>query len=131
MSRKNIRCGKVIIPAGARPWPHERKVAKILSQAGYDIEFIPETNIKTPDIYIGRTTYEIKSPVSSKIDAVQRNITKALAKTSNVVFDGSRMKIRDDQIIRELIKLRGWGKGLKKTLFINKAGVIIDIEKLL
>ena len=129
MNRKKIRCGKVIIPADARPWPHERKVAKILSRAGYNIEFIPETSIKTPDIYIEHTAYEIKSPVSNKIDAVERNVTKALAKTSNVVFDGSRMKIRDDQITRELIKLRRWGKGLRKILFIDKSGAIIDISK--
>lgn len=131
MNRKNPHPGRVIIPANANPWPHEKKVAKILAIAGYDVKFIPETNIKTPDIYLNRTAYEIKSPISNKIDAIERNLTRALVKCSNVILDGSRMKVRDDQIMRELIKRRKVGKGLKKLLFINKKGTVIDIEALI
>ena len=129
--KNNVRRGKVVTPANANPWPHEERVAKILALAGYRVEFIPELNIKTPDIYLGRTMYEIKSPVSDKVDAVERNITRALAKCPNVIFDGSRMKVRDDQIMKELIKRRKQGKGLRKLLFINKRGMLIDIETLI
>ena len=125
---KNKDRGKVVIPAGANPWPHEKRVAKILALAGYYVEFIPETNIGTPDIYLGRTIYEIKSPISDKVDAIERNITRALKKSPNIIFDSSRMKVRDKQVMRELIKRRRAGKGLKKLLFINKKGMIIDIE---
>lgn len=106
-------------------------MAKILALAGYRVEFIPEATIKTPDIYLGRTAYEIKSPISDKINAVERNLTRALAKCQNIIFDSSRMKVRDDQIMRELIRRRREGKGLKKLLFINKRGMIIDIEALI
>lgn len=126
-----IERGKVIIPADANPWPHEKKVAKVLAIAGYYVEFIPEANIKTPDIYLGHTAYEIKSPTSNKVDAVERNLTRALEKCPNIIFDGSRMKVRDNQIIRELIKRRKLGKGLKKLLFINKHGDVVDIEALI
>ena len=128
---KNKDRGKVVIPAGANPWPHEKRVAKILALAGYYVEFIPETNIGTPDIYLGRTIYEIKSPISDKVDAIERNITRALKKSPNIIFDSSRMKVRDKQVMRELIKRRRAGKGLKKLLFINKKGMIIDIEALI
>lgn len=131
MSRKIKKRGRVVTPAGANPWPHEKRVAKILALAGHYVEFIPETNIKTPDIYLGHVTYEIKSPISSKVDAIERNITRALEKCPNIIFDSSRMKVRDDQIMRELVKRRRIGKGLKKLLLVNKKEMIIDIESLI
>ncbi len=126
-----IKQGKVIIPANARPWAHEERVAKILALAGYRVEFIPESSIKTPDIYLDCTPYEIKSPVSGKIGAIERNLTRALVKCPNIIFDGSRMKVRDDRIMRELIKCRRSGRGLRKLLFVNKRGAVIDIEGLI
>lgn len=131
MKNKKIKRGRVVTPADANPWPHEKQVARILALAGHYVEFIPETNIKTPDIYLEQTIFEIKSPISNKLDAVERNITRALEKSPNVIFDGSRMKVRDGQIMRELVKRRKAGKGLKKLLFINKRGMIIDIDALI
>ena len=131
MKNKNSKRGRVVIPADTNPWPHEKQVAKILALAGHYVEFIPETSMKTPDIYLERTIFEIKSPISNKIDAIERNITRALEKSPNVIFDSSRMKVRDNQIMRELIKRRKAGKGLKKLLFINKRGIIIDIDTLI
>ena len=128
MNKRDSKLGRIIIPADVNPWPHERRVAKILALAGHRVEFIPETKIKTPDIYLDYTMYEIKSPVSNKMDAVERNIARVLTKCPNIIFDSSRMKVRDDQIMRELIKRRQVGKGIKKLLFINKRGIIIDIE---
>jgi hypothetical protein len=129
--KNNVGRGKVITPAGANPWPHEERIARILALAGHRVEFVPEANIKTPDIYLDRTMYEIKSPISNKVDAVERNITRALMKCPNIIFDSSRMKVRDDQIMKELVKRRKLGKGLRKLLFINKRGMIIDIESLI
>ena len=131
MNDKDMKRGRVVTPADANPWPHEKQVAKIVALAGHYVEFIPEANIKTPDIYLERTIFEIKSPISNKIGAVERNITRALEKSPNVIFDSSRMKVRDDQIMRELIKRRKAGKGLKKLLFVTKRGMIIDIDALI
>ena len=128
--QKNAKHGKVVIPSDASPWPHEKRVARILVLAGHYVEFIPETTIKTPDIYLERTVYEIKSPTSNKLDAVERNLTRALEKCPNVIFDSSRMKVRDNQIRKELVKRRKAGKGLKKLIFITKQDEIVDIEEL-
>ncbi|MBQ6593683.1 hypothetical protein IJI00_01255 [Candidatus Saccharibacteria bacterium] len=68
----------------SNPWPHEKQVAKILALAEHYVEFIPETSIKTPDIYLERTIFEIKSPISDKIDAIERNITRALEKAQTL-----------------------------------------------
>lgn len=126
-----MKKGKIIIPAKCNPWPHERRVAQLLALNGKEVEFIPESNIKTPDFYINRTMYEIKSPISNKVDAVERNLTRALSKSPNIVFDSSRMKVRDNQVLCELIKRKRAGKGIKRVLFINKKGKIIDIDSLI
>ena len=74
MNNKNIKRGRVVTPADANPWPHEQKVAKILALAGHYVEFIPETNLKTPDIHLDSTIYEIKSPITNNPKKVVRNV---------------------------------------------------------
>ena len=128
---KKVKIGMVIIPDGADPWPHEKRVAKILAASGHCVEFIPESGMKTPDIYLDGVMYEIKSPVSDKVDAVERNIVRALVKCQNIVFDSSRMKVRDYRIIGELIRIRKAGKGVKKLIFVNKQREVIDIKGLI
>lgn len=126
-----MKNGRIIIQAGRKPWPHELRVANILALAGHDVEFICETSIKMPDIFVDNTAYEIKSPISDKVDAIERNIVRALEKCPNIILDSSRMRIGDAQVLHELVKRRKNGKGMKKVLFINKYGSIIDIEKLI
>lgn len=123
-----IQKGKVVIPADARPWPHEQCVAKILAMAGYYVEFIPEVNLKTPDIYLNKTMFEIKSPFTNNPKKIVRNVKRALEKCPNVVIDSSRIKgLRDDAVQRILKNKRKDFNGLKRLLFINKRGQIIDI----
>ena len=70
---KKPQTGKIIIPASANPWPHEKRVAKILAQAGYRVEFIPEGTIGTADIYLNKTIYEIKSPKSNNESGIVKS----------------------------------------------------------
>ena len=126
-----MKNGRIIIQAGRKPWPHELRVANVLALAGHDVEIICETSIKMPDIFVDNTAYEIKSPISDKVDAIERNIVRALEKCPNIILDSSRMRIGNNQILHELIKRRKNGKGMKRVLFIDKHGLIIDIEKLI
>ena len=120
--------GRVIIPADANPWPHEVQVAKILALAGHSVEFIPEANLKTPDIYLDGTMYEIKSPITNNPKKIIRNVKRALEKCPNVIIDSSRVKgLRDDAIQRTLKNKVKDLSGLKKLIFINKRGQIVDI----
>ena len=115
--------GRVVIPADANPWPHEVRVAKILALAGYSVEFIPEANLKTPDIYLDGTMYEIKSPITNNPKKIIRNVKRALEKCPNVIIDSSRVKgLRDDAIQRTLKNKTKDLSGLKKLIFINKRG---------
>lgn len=120
--------GRVVIPADANPWPHEVQVAKILALAGHSVEFIPEANLKTPDIYLDSTMYEIKSPITNNPKKIIRNVKRALEKCPNVVIDSSRVRgLRDDAIQRTLKNKVKDLAGLKNLIFINKRGQIVDI----
>ncbi len=128
MNRSRQKGGRVVTPADANPWPHEQKVAKILALAGHYVEFIPESNIKTPDIYLDATMYEIKSPITNDPKKIIRNVKRALEKCPNVIIDSSRVKVLSDYIVQRTLKnkIKDLPK-LKNLLFINKRGQIIDI----
>ena len=127
------KLGRVIKPADATPWPHEERVAEILSKAGYEVEFIPE--IKTtgmPDILLNGVRFEIKSPKSGKANTWEQRLKDATNNQSqNIVFDSSRIKGAPD------FKVLSWLRSkyrtqpqIKKLIFIDKKGKItIDFTK--
>lgn len=120
--------GKVVIPAGVRPWPHELRVANILALAGHGVEFLPTSMIKTADILLDGVEFEIKSPLTNNPKKIIRNIKRALQQSPNVIIDSSRISgMRDDVLRRLLINRAKDQKTLKRLLFITKRGQIIDI----
>ena len=124
--------GKIIIPAGRKPWPHELRVANILAMAGHSIEFLPESNASTADILLDEVEYEIKSPFTNKSDKLERNIKRGLKQSKNIIFDSSRIKnMRDDNLRRFLIKKAREQKQIGKLILITKRGQIIDIKSLI
>lgn len=130
--KRKVNGGKIVIPADANPWPHERRVAKILVQAGYNVEFIPKTNIGTPDIYLGNVRYEIKSPITNKTNTLERRLKEAVTKQScNIIIDSSRTRnLPDYRLQAWLISKCRMQPQIKRLLFINKRGEIIDIKAL-
>mgnify|MGYP007101824699 CR=1 FL=1 len=120
------KAGQIVIPSGTSPWPHELRIAVILSNAGYRVEFIHEYNsAKTADFLLNGVPYELKSPKSSKIDAVERNLKRATKQSRNIVFDSSRMKnLRDDKIRGNLIFQAKHQKLIDNIIFIDKHGRI-------
>jgi hypothetical protein len=81
-----MKLGKIIILPDADVWPHELSTAKALASAGYTVEFRVNENIefvKSPDILIDNEIWEIKSPKSSKLVAVERNLKKAYHQSTN------------------------------------------------
>ena len=124
--------GQIIIPADANPWAHELNVAKILALAGHNIKFITEANIKTPDIYLDGVEFEIKCPITSDPKKIIRNVKRALEKCPNVIICSARVKhLRDDKIQNILKNKKKDLRTLKKLIFINKKGQIIDISSLI
>ena len=127
------RKAQIVIPAGLCPWPHELRVAQILSLAGHTVEFLPTRSSKTADILLDGIEYEIKSPRTNKTNTLEHLIKKALRQSSNIIIDSSRTngkKMRDDQIRAFLISKARRHRQIKRLLFITRGGQIIDIKAL-
>lgn len=131
MDDKNIKRGRIIIPGGRKPWPHELRIANILAMAGHNIEFLPESNISTADILLDGVEYEMKSPLTNKPAKLERNIKRGLKQSKNIIFDSSRIKnMRDDNLRRFLTKKAKEQKQIGELILITKHGQIIDIKSL-
>jgi len=126
--------GSIIIPAGLQVWEHELKTAEVLAQRGYVVEFVAVSThykIKSADVIIDDVLYEIKSPVASKLSAVERNLKRAYHQSVNIIFDSRRMKYLPDKFIqKELVKQFVLTKNIKSILFVNRKQEVIDISTL-
>ena len=123
--------GKIIIPAGRKPWPHELRIANILAMAGHNVEFLSESNINTADTLLDGNEYEMKSPFTNRPDKLERNIKRGLKQSKNIIFDSSRIKnMRDDNLRRFLIRKAKEQRQIGELIFITKRGQIIDIKSL-
>ena len=118
----------------AAVWPHELSTAKALANAGHTVEFRANENIefvKSPDILIDGEIWEMKSPTSAKLVAVERNLKKAYHQSKNIVFDSQRMgRLPDKSVQRELVKQFQLTKSIKRLLFVNRKRESIDISTL-
>jgi hypothetical protein len=124
--------GKIIIPSDANVWPHELKTAQALASLGHTVEFIRKSNRdreRSADAYIDSVKWELKAPTGSALKVVERNLKKARWQSENVVFDSRRMKkVPDAAIARELSKWLHEFKELKRIKFVNRHGIVTDIE---
>ena len=90
-----------------------------------------ETNItKSADFTINGITYELKSPTGTHMSSVERNLKRASKQSKNIVFDSSRMSnIRDDSIIRYLMRKIQEQRTIQSIIFIGKNDNIIVLKK--
>lgn len=129
------RKGKIVIPATANVWKHELITAQILAQNGYDVTFLPiEAGFsgKSPDVLMMGLKWEIKSPKTSKLSALERNLKKATKQSGNIIIDSRRLDgLHDTTIQKFLVQKFKQQKTIKRLLFINKKREAIDISTLL
>lgn len=131
MEAMSHKSGKVIIPASVSPWDHELKTAHALAQHGFTVEFVAVSNnhkAKTADVVIDGVLYEIKSPKTDKLSAVERNLKRATKQSSNIIIDSRRMSKLDATIQKFLAQKLKRQKTIKKILFINRKHQVIDIS---
>lgn len=76
--------------------------------------------------------YEIKSPKTDKLSAVERNLKRATKQSGNIIIDSRRMsKLRDVTIQKFLMQKLKQQKTIKQILFINRKHEVTDIGDLL
>ena len=79
------------------------------------------SRLKLPDVRINGIHYEMKSPTSSHLPVVDKNVKKALSQSTHIVFDSKRMKnAKDTQVLRELEKSIATRRKLKSLIFVDK-----------
>ncbi len=121
--------GRIVIPGGVAPWPHEMRVARILASLGYIVEFIPKGSIKTADILLNGVEFEIKSPLSNKSNSLEHVLKKALRQSPNIIFDTSRIQeVNDIKIKNFLARQAQQRKQIKRIRLIMKSGEVVDIK---
>lgn len=125
---KNYR---VIIPQNIQPVPERFEVSAAVLLLEYfqaDIEFLPVSSLKTPDIKINSQKWEIKSPVGGGKYTIQRQFQRAAKQSPNVVIDARRIKIHIDRVRREVSYQAGLAKSVKQVLLIEKTSKIVRIK---
>lgn len=128
---KNRKAGIFVAP-GRKPWPHEMRVAEILSLAGHYVEFLEEGNLHTADIRLDGIEYEIKSPEAFNTNTFEHTLKNAIKQSPNLIIDTSRMKkVRDLKVRNFLVSQKRKQKQIKKLIMITKHGQIIDISSLI
>lgn len=112
---------KILIPAGLAPWPHELRVARILSLAGHSVEFLPTAGVKTADILLDGIEFEIKSPRTSSTNTLEHLLKRALKQSPNIIIDTARIKnLRDHNILHFLITQAKTRKQIKRLIMITR-----------
>lgn len=114
--------------------PHEMHSALALGKAGYEVRFLaPRIISKTADAYVNGVLFEFKSPEGSSSRSIEHILKKAAKQSPNLVIDSSRVKnMRDRSIQNFLITwLKSNRTGIKRILFVNRSGDVIDINGLI
>jgi hypothetical protein len=132
MLNKVRKVGKIIIPSNMKPRPeqHEIHVASILAKYfKTDIEFIPRSNMPTPDLLINGVMWELKSPTGTGKNNVQRQLQEARRQSSNIIIDATRSKMHTSRIKRQAEYQFKVIRPIKQLLFVSKTGNVYEITR--
>ena len=121
----------IIIPVGMKPRPkiHEETAADILANHfKSDVYFIETASQGTPDVSIDGIKWEIKSPIGSGANNIQKNMREASAQSDNVVIDLRRSKLHQTRALGYVKHFTDMSKKLKRVLVITKSKQILTIK---
>ena len=129
-----VRVGKIIISSGGElPWEHEMFMARALADAGYVVEFKNKDDKNlSADAYLNNVLFEFKSPEGKSKDCIERNLKRAIKQSENIVITSVRVKnIHDRSVQNILIKRLKLKHGIKRMIFVDRKGNVIDINKMI
>lgn len=125
------RDGKIVIPNGLKPWPHEMRCARSLSAAGRNIEFVRPISgdrVRSADLVMGGVLWEVKSPETTTVKSLQRILRRACRQSPNIILDTARMtRLSDSAVERELRRLKPLIKSIRRLILVTKSGDVVDI----
>lgn len=123
-----IDISQLIVP----PEKHELKAARFFAELGYDIEFLPPSNIPgvhRPDILMQGIEWEIKSPQGKGKNTIQKNFKLALKQSHYIIFDLRRVNLPEDKCISEIEKQMSMRPYMKRLLVIRKNNTLLELPE--
>lgn len=121
----------IIIPVGMKPRPkiHEETAAEILAKHfKSDVHFIETASQGTPDVLIIGLKWEMKSPIGSGANNIQKNMREASAQSENIVIDLRRSKLHQSRALGYIKQFTDRYKKLKRVVVIAKNKRILTIK---
>ena len=121
-----IDISKLIVP----PEKHELDTARFFAERGYDIEFIPPSNIPgihRPDILMMGIEWEIKCPKGKGRNTISRNLKIAAKQSHYIIIDLRRIELPEVNCINEIEKRFAEHQSINRVLVIKKNCELIDI----
>ena len=126
-----LRKFKVIIKTSLEDAPkeHELSAAMILGDHfKSDVIFLRPGEKKTPDVEIGDTKWEIKSPKGNSKKTIDNNLRTARKQSQNIVIDLRRAKLHQKKAEAHIRHYLASGPhNIKRLKIITKHRKIIDI----
>lgn len=125
------RVGKITIPGGIIPEPHELAIANIFALSGKDVTFIKPRRMKgskNPDVKINGVLWEMKSPMGKSKKTVANALRRAVKQSRSVIIDAHHIQISDDDVTKELLRNVPLTKSLKRLIMITKTNKVIVLK---
>ena len=111
------------------PKEHEKHAAGII--ANYfktDVIFLRHGDFSSPDLEIGNTIWEIKSPMGNGKKTIENNLRAAGHQSHNVILDLSRCKLHSTRAmsrIEEYLK-KDQKRSIKRLIIITKQKKVLE-----
>lgn len=129
----NKKLGRIFIEHGANVWPHELKTAKALIVTGNDVKFLKAKNKKgdgSADIKYLNKVWEIKSPHTDNLKAIERNLRRGKNQSKNIILETRRIKnVPEPAISREIKSSFKRVNAINNLIIITKSAKIIYISR--
>lgn len=111
---------------------HEEDSIKALLDNGFDVELIvpshtPHNN--NPDLLLNEKIWELKTPITSKKDSLERKIKKGSKQSENIIVDIRFCRVPEPDAIRTLTKRFRNSRKVKSLLIITSGGRVEKIMK--
>ena len=114
------------------PEKHELETAKYFAARGFDIEFIPPSNIPevhSADLIMCGVRWEVKSPTGKSKRTIENNFKKAVTQARFIIFDLRRIKVAERQCLSQLEEKFNSRKYIKRLLVIKKNGELVEFSR--
>lgn len=123
---------KVIVKTSLEDAPKEHELSAALILAYHfktDVVFLrPDIKKRTPDITVGDTRWEIKSPRGDGKKTIDNNLRSARKQSQNIVLDLRRTKLHQLKSISRIKHYLVSGPhNIKRLIIITKTNKVIDI----